>query len=142
MDDTEDDGTFYNDERSSCIGELDALNKMITLQSIRRLEYHLPQIVTEQLIADMRQRRDQPKEQGQGFSLLGRGSMTLEVPIIPSSTSNTTQGEAATPVRPTASNLRVSVNDGSAKSLGGMSDLLNTLTSLDELLGKFWGVLF
>lgn len=129
----EEDSTYYNEaEGSSIAGDVDEITKMMTLQSIDRLEHHLPQIVVVQLIADMKNRKEEATKQAQSFPLLSRGSMTLEVPMI--SRSNNASVSALSASIDAA--RRVSMGDNSARASGqaGINDLLNTLSSLDELL--------
>jgi hypothetical protein len=125
---------FYHHEEGSA-DELEALNKLITLQSIDRLENHIPHIVAEQLLLDMKQRRDQTKREQ--HPLLGRGgAITLELPMASASNTNSVNmntnalAVAAAATAPSPDPCRRM----SVESSKTMNDLLNTLSSLDELL--------
>lgn len=129
-DDSADASNSYldHDDGSSCLGkEIDAVNKLITLQSIDRLENHIPYIVAQQLLNDMIQKRELAKQHSGNLSFLGRGAMTLEVAIP----SVSTPSETATADETATATMDRRVSTDSTKS---MNDLLHTLTSLDELL--------
>ncbi|CAB9531347.1 cyclase type 10 [Seminavis robusta] len=138
-----DDSTYcYNDDDDCEIDESgrdeeETLGKIMTMQSIDRLESHLPRIVVEQLIADMKQRREQVKLDKKS-SPLARGAMTLEVPmpvlVPPESSAAVPASASLLPKAKPRNSVSAGSHSPTPSAKGGMSDLLNTLTSLDELL--------
>ena len=71
--------TYYHEQEES---ESDYdFSKLMTLQSIDRLENHLPRIVVEHIIADMTQRKEDLAEKSKGNLCPLGGSLTLEVPV-------------------------------------------------------------
>lgn len=130
--------TYYHDESAAYADEANTLSKLMTLQSIDRLESHLPHIVVDQIIADMTQRKEEVKQEKE--NPLTTGTMTLEVPIdVNMAMSNSSKGRNITSERgttaATADSSSVRSKQQRRESAGsGMSDLRNTLASLDELL--------
>lgn len=162
--------------------------KMMTLQSIDRLENHLPRIVVDQIVADMMQRKEELAEDNNSKQCPLGENLTLEVPMDlaiggsskgnhnnsdgaarahkdPNSSEAVTEATKEATISSSAQSSsppslsqhfqqQTNNNDGgiakqqqhfqnqqqprraSGKSTAsGVSDLLCTLTSLDELLG-------
>lgn len=149
----------HNESGDANLAEATSLAKLMTLQSIDRLEHHLPHIVVDQIIAGMKQRKEDVVGKQHP---LARGNLTLEIPMnvaIGGGGSNSSEpsevalggGNDHGHTSATATSSRSYPQQQqqqhasqprqprrhSGKSIGStsvMSDLLQTLSSLDELL--------
>lgn len=142
------DRTYYHDETDASFHETNDLVKLMTLQSIDRLEHHLPKIVVDQIIDDMRKREEDAKNQK--YLTLERENMNLEVPmnvaISDCDRSNTSCISSTIAMHNEHSLTKQQLQQCPKRQIRGrdvsgansMSTLAQTLQSLDELLdGEF-----
>ena len=139
--DNHNEGSYHHDESNVYYNEAEEFEKMRTLESINRLENHVPRIVLEQLMADIQQRKEDAKAALSAPSPLG--NITLEVPMNIGGGVNDSLHASSNSIGDVAYNSGQSVKSAGsghslqrigARSNGPMNELLNTLTSLDELL--------